>query len=257
MNSDQPPLIVLLTDFGNDPYSGIMIGRILQINPHAKIVVLSNHIQNHNIRHGSFVLLKSYRFFPEKSIFLVVVDPGVGSSRKILAIKAGNYYFIGPDNGILTPCLANDNNKTVVCLPTPKGVSTTFHGRDILAPAAAKLSKNLSLLKLGAVCEIEVHLEFFLDLTSFTGEVIFFDHFGNIITNLPYSNDLMTDKDYIIKTEHEEQIVRFKNSYYEGSDINPFLLVNSFNTIEIAVQKGKASEILNIKPNDQIQILQL
>jgi S-adenosylmethionine hydrolase len=257
MNTNQPPLIVLLTDFGNDPYSGIMIGRILQINPHAKIVILSNHIQSHNIKHGSFILSKSYRYFPPNTIFLVVVDPGVGSNRKALAIKSGNYYFIGPDNGVLTPSLTNDNKKTVVCLPTPKNVSTTFHGRDIFAPAAAKLSRNDSLLTLGPICEIQVHIEFFLDIPTFTGEVIFIDSFGNIITNLPYSDNLKSNKDYIIKTDRIKHIAKFRNSYYEGSDINPFLVVNSFNTIEIAIQRSRASDFLDIKPNDRIQIEEL
>ena len=97
-----------MTDFGSDPYIGIMKGRILQINPKVRIISLTNHIKIHDIRHGAFILLKSYKHFPLHTIFLVVVDPGVGSPRKTIAAQIGDYYFIGSDNGILSPILSDN-----------------------------------------------------------------------------------------------------------------------------------------------------
>jgi S-adenosylmethionine hydrolase len=255
MKLNQKPIIVILTDFGNDPYVGIMNGKILQINPHAKIVTLTNHIQKHDIRHAAFVLAKSFKNFPLQTIFLVVVDPGVGSPRQAIAAKKEGYYFIGPDNGVLSPILAENKDSPIFNIPIPEVISSTFHGRDIFAPAAGKLSLNYSLKELGSQCTLQTQLKFLWDPLISEGEVIFIDTFGNIITNIPSSLNLELDRDYLVKTNHTKRIMSFKRSYYEGSDIHPFLIVNSFGTIEIAVRNSKASDIVEIYPSDKIRIL--
>ncbi|MFX0122302.1 MAG: S-adenosyl-l-methionine hydroxide adenosyltransferase family protein [Candidatus Hodarchaeota archaeon] len=254
MNPSQTPLIVLMTDFGNDPYTGIMKGRILQINPSANIISLTNHIQNHDIRQGAFVLLKSYKYFPLNTIFLIVVDPGVGGPRNAIGAQIKNYYFIGPDNGILAPMLSEFEEVLIVDLPVPNKASFTFHGRDVFAPAAGKLSQTYSLTDLGSLSVLKTPLRFFWDPRTSSGEVIFVDHFGNIITNLPSSMDLEFGEKYLITTRQIEITMSLKRGYFEGSDENPFLLVNSFNTLEIALRNGKASDILDISPGDRIQI---
>jgi S-adenosylmethionine hydrolase len=243
-----------MTDFGNDPYTGIMKGRILQINPSANITSLTNHIQNHDIRQGAFTLLKSYKYFPLNTIFLIVVDPGVGGSRNAIGAQVKNYYFIGPDNGILSPILSEFEDALIVDLPVPDDTSYTFHGRDVFAPAAAKLSQTYSLTDLGGPCVLQTPLRFFWDPRTSSGEVIFIDHFGNIITNLPSSMNLKFGKEYLLTTTQIRVAVSLRRGYFEGSNKNPFLLVNSFNTLEIALRNGKASEILDIFPGDRIQI---
>ncbi|MFX1536380.1 MAG: S-adenosyl-l-methionine hydroxide adenosyltransferase family protein [Promethearchaeota archaeon] len=254
MNLSQTPLIVLMTDFGNDPYSGIMKGRILQINPSAKIITLTNHIQNHDIRQGAFILLKSYKYFPLSTIFLIVIDPGVGGSRKAIGVQTENYYFIGPDNGILSPVLSEFRDVSIVEIPIPDDASSTFHGRDVFAPAAGKLSQTYSLIDLGPPSVLQTPLQFFWDPKTSSGEVIFIDHFGNIITNLPSSMNLKFNKEYLLTSKRITMTVTLKRSYFEGSNRVPFLLVNSFNTLEIALRNKRASDILDIFPGDRIQI---
>jgi S-adenosylmethionine hydrolase len=243
-----------MTDFGNDPYVGIMKGQILQTNPSAKILSLSNHIQTHDIRQGAFILLKSYVYFPLNAIFLIVVDPGVGGLRKAIGAQIENYYFIGPDNGILYPIISEFEEASIVDLPIPKNIPYTFHGRDVFAPAAGILSQTYSLTDLGPPSVLETPLYFYWDPKTSSGEVIFIDHFGNIITNLPDSMNLKIDKEYLITTERIEFIAPLKRSYYEGSDQIPFLLINSFNTLEIALRNSKASDVLEITPGDRIQV---
>ncbi|MFX1505450.1 MAG: S-adenosyl-l-methionine hydroxide adenosyltransferase family protein [Promethearchaeota archaeon] len=254
MNPAQSPLIVFMTDFGNDPYVGVMKGQILQTNPSVKILSLSNHIQNHNIRQGAFILLKSFKFFPLNTIFLIVVDPGVGGPRKAVGAHINNYYFIGPDNGILYPIISEYEEASVVDLPIPKNVPYTFHGRDVFAPAVGILSQTYNLSDLGPPSVLKTSLNFHWNPNASSGEVIFIDHFGNIITNLPDSMNLKFNKEYLLTTKRIEFSASLKRSYYEGSDQNPFLLINSFNTLEIALQNRKASDLLDILSGDRIQI---
>ncbi|MFX1515005.1 MAG: S-adenosyl-l-methionine hydroxide adenosyltransferase family protein [Promethearchaeota archaeon] len=250
----QIPLIVLMTDFGNDPYVGIMKGRILQINPSVKIVSLTNHIKNHDIRQGAFILLKSYKYFPLNTIFLIVVDPGVGTSRKAIGAQTKNYYFVGPDNGILYPIVSEFEDALIVDLSIPNNISSTFHGRDVFAPAVGNLSQTYNLTSLGPTSVLKTPLHFYWDAKTSTGEAIFIDHFGNIITNIPGSLNLKLDREYLISTDRIELNAILKQSYNEGSEKIPFLLVNSFHTLEITLRNGKASDILDITPGERIQI---
>lgn len=244
-----------MTDFGNDPYIGIMKGRILQINPSARILSLTNHIKNHDIRQGAFIILKSYRYFPHSTIFVIVVDPGVGGARKAIAAKKDDYYFIGPDNGILSPILDSDDNVTIVSLPISEDDSFTFHGRDVFAPAAGILSQSYSLEELGPPSTIQSPFSFYWDSSSATGEVIFIDQFGNIITNIPYSQNLIYGREYQLLTTRTRLKLSFKRTYSEGSNFDPFLVANSFETLEIALRNGRAADIVDITAGDRIQIL--
>jgi len=254
IEASKNPLIVFLTDFGSDPYVGIMKGRILQINPLVRIISLTNNINTQDIRHAAFVLLKSYKYFPPHTIFLAIVDPGVGGPRKAIAAKKDDYYFIGPDNGILSPIFSDNKDVIVVDLPIPDEASHTFHGRDVFAPAAGKLSQTYLLKDLGPISAIQTSFDFYWDHVTLTGEVIFIDHFGNIITNIPNSMNLQYNKEYLLLTTKTKVILSFKGSYFEGSDVNPFLVISSYETIEISLQNGRAADILDITPGDRIQI---
>ncbi|MFW9856605.1 MAG: S-adenosyl-l-methionine hydroxide adenosyltransferase family protein [Candidatus Thorarchaeota archaeon] len=251
------PLIVLMTDFGNDVYTAIMKGRIIQINPAARIVSLTNHIKKHSVRQGAFIMQKSYRYFPYGSIFLVVVDPGVGSLRKAVVAQTENYFFIAPDNGILSPVISESRALDIIKLPIPSDASTTFHGRDVFAPAAAKISLNYSLQNLGQQTKLNKNLSFYWDPGSFTGEVIFSDEFGNIITNIPKLTKLDCSGKFIVTTTHFKGEMPLKMSYSEGSAREPFLIFSSFDTLEIALREGRACDLIPVSGGDRVTITPL
>ena len=142
-------MIAILSDFNDSAYLGQMKGAILSRHWQARLVDLSHAIKPQNVREGAWVLEQSFAFFPKGTIFLCVVDPGVGGKRKAIAARTKNYLFVGPDNGLLYPSLKKDGLKAVVKLST-KGASQTFHGRDVFAKAAAELEKGVKLERLGS-----------------------------------------------------------------------------------------------------------
>lgn len=188
------PPIVLLTDFGlQDHYVGVTKGAILSLTPNATIVDLCHGVEPQNILQAAILLEISYAFFPKGSIFVCVVDPGVGTSRQLVGVKTAHYYFLGPDNGILTLALAHEDKSEIRILENKKLYgrqmpSATFHGRDILAPIAAHLSKKTSSFSnLGRRLSKLKPLKFprvRKSEKSLQGEILFFDHFGNAVTNI-------------------------------------------------------------------------
>src|SRR5712692_4713154 len=186
------PVIALLTDFGmRDHYVGTMKGVMLGICPEATFVDISHDVPPHDVMAGALELAAAYRFFPAGTVFLVVVDPGVGSSRRGLAAEAGDYKFVAPDNGVLTPMIDDHHPRRVVELSERRyaraTVSRTFEGRDRFAPAAAWLAKGIELAALGRAAGA-IHLveipRATLDGGRIGGEVLRVDHFGNLITNI-------------------------------------------------------------------------
>src|SRR3989344_9383571 len=174
-------MIVILTDFGHSEYLGVMKGVIYSIKKNTKIVDLSNFVTHHNIKEGAWILYKNYRYFPKNTIFLCVVDPGVGSKRQCMAVKTRNYFFVGPDNGLMYKSAAEDKIISVVKLPT-NNASMTFHGRDVFAKAAAQLDKGAKIETLGNKTTIKTKLDFYIKGRE--GEIVRIDNFGNIITDL-------------------------------------------------------------------------
>ncbi|MFQ6035649.1 MAG: S-adenosyl-l-methionine hydroxide adenosyltransferase family protein, partial [Sedimentisphaerales bacterium] len=175
-------MIVLLTDFGQSEYVGVMKGVIYSINSDAKIVDLCHDIQPQNIIEASWLLKNNYKYFPKGAVFCCVVDPGVGTERKALAVKTDNYYFVAPDNGLLWETLKKQRVVDIRQIPVPEDTSRTFHGRDVFAKVAANINKG-NFNDLGEkVKEIEK-----LELYQKEGEgiIVRIDRFGNIITNLP------------------------------------------------------------------------
>ncbi len=186
------PLITLLTDFGQrDGFVGIMKGVILSIAPGARIVDISHEVPPHDIPSAAFVLGQAYSYFPEGALHVAVVDPEVGSSRKILYVEAGGHRFLVPDNNLLQFVLSRERAERVVHVTNsryflPKQ-SSTFHGRDIFAPVAAHLFRGVPAEDLGPPTE---DFQFVpppaprKEDDSVIGEIIYIDHFGNVISNL-------------------------------------------------------------------------
>ena len=241
-------MIVILTDFWHSEYLGVMKGVIYSIKKNTKIVDLSNFVTHHNVKEAAWILYKNYRFFPKNAIFLCVVDPGVGSKRQCLAIKTRNYFFVGPDNGLMYKAASEDKIIAAVKLPA-KSASMTFHGRDVFAKAAAQLEKGAKIEKLGEKTTIRVKLDF--HLKGREGEITRIDNFGNIITNLSTLNK----KTYKVKSKNFNQKLNFYKTYADAPKNKLFLINGSSSTLEISVKNSNASKKLRLKAGDKITII--
>src|SRR3989304_3295938 len=191
-NINMPPTISLLTDFGlTDEYVGVMKGVIWGIAPEVNIADISPAVQPQNVLQGALLLGRAYRYFPAGSIHVVVVDPGVGTARRGIALRVGQHTFVGPDNGLVTVPLSSGEPFSAVSLDNPAyqlaKVSRSFHGRDVFAPAAAHLANGVPLEALGGPVSDLVGLEIPKPLrvaNSWQVQVLLVDSFGNLITNL-------------------------------------------------------------------------
>ncbi len=186
-------IVTLLTDFGlKDHFVSAMKGVMLGLNPDLHFVDITHLIHPQDVRSAAFVLGQAYPYFPANTVHLAVVDPGVGSARKAIAVSAGGQYFVAPDNGILTYVLEREADALAYEITADhyfrKPVSTTFHGRDIFAPVAAWITRNISLFQFGPQLENPVRLSFpqvkKVRDNLIQAAILSVDHFGNLITNL-------------------------------------------------------------------------
>ncbi|MGE4547185.1 MAG: S-adenosyl-l-methionine hydroxide adenosyltransferase family protein [Desulfurella sp.] len=236
--------VVFLSDFGYlDPYVGIVKG-VIKSNCNAEIIDLSHNIYSFSLKSAQFILKYSYKYFPQGSIFLVVVDPEVGSYAKPIVVKRENYTFVGRDNGILT----FDNNFEVYSVDEEfKSPSATFHARDIFSKIVCKIIKgDIKLTK------IEVFEKFDIEEVVFTegekqGEVLWIDKFGNIITNIKTESD---SYELVMNGFTIEK----KAKYYAEFNECLFAIKGSFGFLEISIYKDSAACILNAKIGDSIII---
>jgi len=255
--------IVLLTDYGNtDGYAGVLKGVIHRISPETSVIDLTHEIAPFDIIQGGFVLYQAYRYFPRQTVFVAVVDPGVGSERKPLLIQTENYYFIGPDNGLFTLVLHSEKIERIVHLTNPKyflkSPSSTFHGRDIFASAAAHLANSTLLENFGEEIDTYQRLSEFSPRVSgkeIVGIVISVDRFGNAVTNLTRSllAERFPELSFSVKVG-KRLVKEMKTHYAEAAPKKPFLLFGSSNLLEISVNQGSAAEILGVKRGDEIKI---
>lgn len=259
----RPPIIALLTDFGHrDAYVGIMKGVILGINPGARLVDLSHEVPPQDILCGAVVLQSAWRYFPAGTVHLAVVDPGVGSARRGLAAAVAGHFLVGPDNGIFSLILAASPPETVVSLENPRyflpEVSATFHGRDIFAPVAAYLSLGVPLTELGPVITDPVNLD--MPAPHFTaavvsGQILTWDNFGNLITNIPYQELLAWLQGQSAQVwVGEHPIPHWVKTYSEAPPGALLALGGSHGYLEIAVREGRAAAILGAEPGTPVRI---
>src|SRR5437660_3647124 len=216
------PVIALVTDFGTrDHYAGTMKGVALGICPDATLVDVTHEVPPHDVAAGAFELAACYRYFPQGTIFLVVVDPGVGSSRRGIAVDVGDAKFVAPDNGVLTLVLDESPARKIVELTERRyarpTVSRTFEGRDRFAPAAAWLAKGVELSALGRPAASIHHLDLprpRLDPDALTGEVLRVDRFGNLITNIDRRTFDKVAKDHALDIRvGPHQVTRVVSTY--------------------------------------------
>ncbi len=246
------PVIALLTDFGlRDHYVGVMKGVVLGICPEASLVDISHDVAPQDILAAALELDASYRFFPAGTIFLVVVDPGVGSSRRAIAVAAGGYRFVGPDNGVLSVALQRLSDTHAVELTNPRyalsAVSRTFEGRDRFAPAAAWLASGVELAQLGVPARNLIRLDVPAaqrEPQGAHGTVVRVDRFGNLITNIDAA--LVAELGAVTvevagRTLAQARVVA---TYAEAGSEELCALVGSSGHLEIAVNGGNAAAVL-------------
>jgi len=264
-NEPVPP-IVLLTDFGfRDSYAGVMKGVISGICPEAPVIDLSHNIIPHDVAEAAFVLASSREYFPAGSIFACVVDPGVGTDRRILCMRTRDHVFLAPDNGLLSVLseqFGYDDLRTVTCEDYfLQDRSHTFHGRDIFAPVAAHLAAGLEVEKLGEPSQHLAGLRLPRPLRSVDGslhgEVIYVDRFGNLITNVrrtTLENSFSTPRSDLIVQMKGERIAGLSTAYGQRAEGELLALVGSTGYMEIAVNRGSAAQTLECGKGDSVTV---
>jgi S-adenosylmethionine hydrolase len=257
--------ITLTTDFGSNDYeAGVLKGVIWNIVPAAHIADLSHDISPHDILEAALLLWRVIPFFPDGTIHVAVVDPGVGTSRRGIAAQLGTQYFVGPDNGLLSLLLSRaevfKQPTSFVHLDRPEywlsEVSNVFHGRDVFAPVAAHLAAGVPFSSLGSPINDPVRLDIPKAKEiegGWIGQVIHIDHFGNLSTNLNASH-LNTPKEVMINIKGE-QINGLVSTFGERPRGSLVALLDSSGSLAISVVNGSASMVLNASVGDKIEVL--
>jgi S-adenosyl-L-methionine hydrolase (adenosine-forming) len=253
-------VITLTTDFGvRDWFVCTMKGIILSLYPRAAIVDLTHEIPPGDIRAGAFASAAAFAYFPKRTVHVVVVDPGVGSSRAALAIETKNCFFVGPDNGVLSLALKNESIKSVrrlenqSCFLQP--VSRTFHGRDVFAPVAARLCKGFPIHKLGPTQSEFVRLRWpepSVGRNEVRGEILYIDRFGNLITNI--GQNLLPAENLPrlgFKTRRATRTIALASHYQAVPPGKLVALIGSSGLLEISANGGSAAEELGLRVGDR------
>lgn len=260
-------LLTLTTDFGtSDHFVGVMKGVIHSINPDAQIIDLCHHIGSYDIFDAAYTLAQSYSFFPPGTVHVVVVDPGVGSSRRPILVRAADQKFVGPDNGVFSLIFEREEAVEVRHITADhyflNPVSNTFHGRDIFAPVAGWLSKGVEADKFGEVVT---------DYAKFTsprpkrvggslirGVALKVDKFGNIITNMTPKDvpEIFAEKAFPFKmVVNQHEITQLNLSYSMGKPSEPFVIVGSSGFLEICTNRGSAASLLGVDKGSEIGLV--
>ena len=246
-------IITLTTDIGWE-YAAEMKGKILSINPEAKIIDISHEIAPQNIRQGAFTLYSVAPYF-KNAIHIGVVDPGVGTERKCILIECKDSYFIGPDNGLLIPAAKRMGIENIYEIEVSESASPVFHGRDVFAPTAAKISIGRKASRLGKRIEEFIDLDFGKAEKrggKITGKIIYIDRFGNIITNVEES--MIDEKQFRIKIGEVEKEVKLLPSYGYATKKEILAVISSSGFLEIARREGSAAEYFNAKEDKSVEI---
>jgi len=254
-------IITLITDFGlSDPYVAMMKGVILSINPAAKLIDISHKISPGSILQGASLIQETFPFFPRGTVHVAVIDPGVGSNRRPIAIQSEGHFFIGPDNGLFWPTINGQKEVKIIHLTESRyfldHVTYTFHGRDVFAPVAAHLSLGIDMEKMGPELDDPFHLNLPKPKKRegiLYGQVIRLDNFGNLITNIHYEElqGFLKSSQAIIEVG-KLVIKKVSKTYSDTSEGEPLALINSSNWLEIAVNLGRASEYLGMDSGEII-----
>lgn len=261
-------IITLLTDFGTeDTYAGVMKGVIASLCPDATVIDLTHEVPPQDIATGAFLLDVSVDYFPEGTIHVAVVDPGVGTARKPIALRTPKAFFVGPDNGIFTLVLQRQKLLQAVCLDNPRyhlpHPSATFHGRDVFAPVAAHIARGVALEELGTPLTRLQRLplpRIRVDWLGIRATVVHIDRFGNAITNLTRADyeawRIRWDvKEPAVEVVSSKVLLPICCTYGDMPRGQPLALFGSSERLEIAVNSGNAAQALNLRRGDTVRVL--
>jgi len=262
----QRPIVTLTTDFGtNDHFVGAVKGVILDITPDAQIVDISHAVQAFDVLDGALAISQSYSYFPNGTVHMVVVDPGVGTTRRPILASSDGYHFVAPDNGVLSMVYAKEERMHVRHITSDhyfrQPVSNTFHARDVFAPVAAYLAKMVDSHKFGD--EIEDFVKFAAPRPKATGEgrmravVLKIDRFGNLITNVTPQDvpAIFNAKPGAFKiTVGSKEITEIRQAYAEGAPGEVFGIIGSMGYLEIVANRAPAAQLTGAGKGSEVSI---
>ena len=246
-----PPTIALLSDFGlTDWFVGTIKGVILSIAPNAVLIDICHEVSKHCVEDAAFILNASHRFFPNGTIFLCIVDPEVGSMREPLVARNENYFFVAPNNGLLTFVAVQSEEWDIRKIENQAYISEkpsqTFHGRDVFAPAAAHLAQGAPFESFGETIENYIKLPFIenvrVDKNRITGRIIYIDHYGNLLSNI--TRDMLPDNIDVarFRLHYKDRSIYGFSPHYAAVPVNhPLMYWGSAGVLEIAVNRGSAA----------------
>jgi len=257
-------VVTLTTDFGlKDPYAAEMKAAILSICPAAVIVDVTHEVEKFNVRMGAFVLASAAPYFPKGTVHLAVVDPGVGTERRSIIVQTKRGFFVGPDNGLLALAAEKQGVTGIREIVNPKlmlpSVSSTFHGRDVFAPAAAHLANEVPPSDFGPEIRDVVKPKFRkvkISKGALIGEVLHVDGFGNVITNISEQDKTkLQAREWILAELPNRNLrLRFSKAYAEAKPKEALAIIGSHGYVELAVNQGNAAEAFHIKVGDMVKI---
>ncbi|QBD79092.1 hypothetical protein EPA93_25150 [Ktedonosporobacter rubrisoli] len=272
------PVVAFITDFGlGDGDVGVMKGVVLGIVPDAHVIDITHEVAPQNVASGAWILASGYRYFPKGTVFNCVVDPGVGSVRRPIAVHAGDWFFVGPDNGLFSYVLAEQPVHDIVVLSNPayhlSQISSTFHGRDIFSPAAAHIANGVALTELGEKLAPADLVRLDLELAKRQGErveasVIHVDNFGNLITSIPLSlvPELFSSSQAQLSFTEKGITITERRRFFSdlpeaernnANESHPFIYGDSAGYVGIAIRNGNASKTLGVGYADPITLVLL
>jgi S-adenosylmethionine hydrolase len=254
--STDRPIITLLSDFGlADSYVAAMKAVLVGACPDARLIDVTHQVPRHDVLCGSITLERAVDGFPPGTVHLAVVDPGVGSDRRLLIARLNRQLVVCPDNGLITwPWRMHDGGETYELTWRPKRTpSHTFHGRDIFAPVAGELAAGAPIEELGRPIDDPI----LLDITPANGSashgrVIHLDHFGNATTNIPV--EILGPKPQATVHVNRRTIGKLKKTYWDVAPGKPLALIGSSGLLEIAVRDGSAKDDLKVRVGDEVQL---
>lgn len=259
-------MITLTTDFGDSPYVGAVRGAILDIRPEAQILDLTHGVRPHDVMGGAFALFSAAPYYPEGTIHVAVVDPGVGTDRRGIAVEAGGHTFVGPDNGVLLPVARRLGLGRIVELSEGKyfneEIAATFHGRDIFGPVAAHVDLGVELASLGRELQPEEieDLEFgepWIEDGIWSTHVINVDRFGNVTTNLP-GGTVLDESEFGATAVVEANRLRFDaglhKTYGLAPEGEPMLTIGSAGFAELSMREESFADRYGVDVGDEVRV---
>jgi S-adenosyl-L-methionine hydrolase (adenosine-forming) len=256
------PIITLTTDFGAaDHFVGVMKGVILSIQPAAQIIDISHGVRPYDIADGAFTIAQAYRYFPKRTIHVVVVDPGVGSARRPLLAEMAGQYFVAPDNGVLSMVFAREEPKVRHITSERyflQPISRTFHGRDVFSPVAAHLTAGVTPAKFGQRIDDFIRADFdqpaHTSKHTWTGAILKADHFGNLFTNFHIDHFPAIRTNAFALKIGSQAITRLALTFSECDPGELFVVVGSSGYLEVAASQASAAGTLGCGPGSPVQL---